>query len=135
DDGTSQAAVLEDGMLPDAARRAVNRDGPARVLRTLATVTTPAALGRLLRLRADRAAEDPFLFYLALSTAVQRVVVSHPLRDDDGGLLVRSPFIDELSTIVGEAVETSPGESAAIETAADPGALLSAAVSAAVAGQ
>jgi ATP-dependent helicase/DNAse subunit B len=135
DDGTFPAAVREDGMLPDAARRAVNRDGPAEVLRTLATVTTPAALGRLLRLRADRAAEDPFLFYLALSTAEQRVVVTYPLRDDDGGLLVRSPFIDELTSIVGEAVETSPAETAAIETAADAGALLSAAVTAAVAGQ
>jgi len=135
DDGTFPAAVREDGMLPDAARRAVNRDGPAEVLRTLATVTTPAALGRLLRLRADRAAEDPFLFYLALSTAEQRVVVTYPLRDDDGGLLVRSPFIDELTSIVGEAVETSPAETAALETAADAGALLSAAVTAAVAGQ
>lgn len=136
DDGTFPAPAREDGLLSDAARRTINRHGPAEVLTGLATVTTPAALGRLLRLRADRAAEDPFLFYLALSTAEQRVVVTYPARDDDGGALVRSPFIDELVAIVGAgAVESAPEEGGSIAGAADGRALLNAAVVAAAEGR
>jgi hypothetical protein len=135
DDGTLPAPVREDGLLSDAARRAINSLAPAEVLQGLATVSTPAALGRLLRLRADRAAEDPFLFYLALSTAEERVVVTYPTRDDDGGALVRSPFIDELVAIVGDdARAEAPEEGGAVANAADTRALLNAAVAAAVDG-
>ncbi len=135
DDGTFPAPVAEDGMLPDGVRRVVNRHGPPLVLATLGPVAAPGSLGRLLRERADRAAEDPFLFYLALSTAEERVVVTYPTRDDDGNALVRSPFVDELTTVVGrDAIEVAASPTA-VERCDDRGELLNVAVAAAIAGR
>jgi hypothetical protein len=106
DDGSFPAPLAEDALLGDGVRREVNRHAPPLVRAALGEAAEGAPLGRLLRTSVDRGAEDPFLFYLALSTAERRVVVTHPLRPDGGALLVRSPFVDEIVAIAGEDVLT-----------------------------
>ncbi len=107
EDGGFPAALAEDGLVGDAARRALNRHAPALVRAALGRNVQDAPLGRLLRTRDDRSAEDPFLFYLALSTAEQRVLLTHATYDDDGNALVRSPFLDEVVAIAGEHIVTA----------------------------
>lgn len=136
DDGSFPAPLSEDALLGDAARREINRHAPALIRAALGPAVQGAPLGRLLRASADRAAEDPFLFYLALSTAERRVVVTYPSRDERGDALVRSPFVDEVTAIAGDEVRTVASDGApVVASAAGIGELLGAAVVAAVAGR
>ena len=102
EEGGFPAAVAEDGLVNDAVRRALNRAAPPLVRAALGDGARHASLGRLLRTSEDRAAEDPFLFYLALSTAEERIVLTHATHDGDGNALVRSPFVDEVVAITGQ---------------------------------
>jgi hypothetical protein len=92
----------------------------------LAPSVVSAPLGRALRTSAERAAEDPFLFYLALSTAERRVLITYPTCDDDGRPLVRSPFVDEVLAVVGNDVVAvhAPEVAPALDRCAEPGELL-----------
>ncbi len=135
EDGVFPQPLAEDALLGDRVRRELNRAAPALVRTALGTGDAP--LGRLLRTSKDRAAEDPFLFYLALSTAERRVCVTYATRDDDGNPVVRSPFVDELVAIVGPDVVaslTTSGVAPVPVACADVRELLHAGVAAAAAG-
>lgn len=100
DDGTFPAYHGEDPLLGDAAVRALNpalRD----VLRKRFGPRAPSALGKILRSRSDRNAEDPFLLFLALSMPAHRAVLTYPAAETDP--LVRSPFVDEVLRVLGGA--------------------------------
>jgi hypothetical protein len=138
DDGSFPAPLAEDALLGDGVRCEVNRHALPLVRAAVGPAAEGAPLGRVLRTSADRAAEDPFLFYLALSTAERRVVVSYPARDERGDALVRSPFVDEIVTILGEDVVVAAANDGVVppaEAAADVSELMQAAVVAAAAGR
>lgn len=137
EDGAFPAPLVEDPLLDDRVRREINAAGPRLVRAALAPFADEAPLGRLLRTSADRAAEDPFLFYLALSTAERRLLVTHPARDDRGEPVVRSPFVDELVAILGDGavLATADDLATAPATCGDMGELLGAGVVAAAAGR
>lgn len=100
DDGTFPVYHGDDPILTDPARRQLNpalRD----ILRRRFGPHAPSALGKLLRSRVDRNAEDPFLFFLALSMPARRAVLTYPAAETNP--LVRSPFIDEVVRVLGGA--------------------------------
>jgi hypothetical protein len=100
DDGSFPIYHAEDPLLTEAARRVLD---PAlrEILRRRLGARAPSLLGKILRSRADRNAEDPFLFFLALSTPARRAVLTYPAAETNP--LVRSPFIDEVVRILGSA--------------------------------
>ncbi|HUY19008.1 MAG TPA: PD-(D/E)XK nuclease family protein [Candidatus Binataceae bacterium] len=100
DDGTFPAYHAEDPLLTDAAVRALN---PAlrAALRKRFGPRAPSALGKILRSRSERNAEDPFLFFLALSMPAHRAVLTYPAAEANP--LVRSPFVDEVLRVFGGA--------------------------------
>ncbi|HTW89347.1 MAG TPA: PD-(D/E)XK nuclease family protein [Candidatus Binataceae bacterium] len=111
DDGTFPTYHGEDPILTDAVIRAMNpalRDA----LRKRFGARAPSALGKILRSRSDRNAEDAFLFFLALSMPARRAVLTFPAAETNP--LVRSPFVDEVLRVLGGAddlVTTIPAES------------------------
>jgi hypothetical protein len=99
DDGSFPMPRYQHPLLDDALRAEVNRHAGAVLRASLGPAAEGAPLGLILRRRAELAAEDPFLFYLALSTAEQQVVLSYPTRDEKSNPLVRSPYVDEILAI------------------------------------
>jgi ATP-dependent helicase/nuclease subunit B len=105
DDGTFPTYHGEDALLIESARRALN---PAlrEILRRRFGPRAPSALGKILRSRDDRNAEDAFLFFLALSMPARRAVLTFPAAETNP--LVRSPFIDEVMRVLGGAENSAP---------------------------
>ncbi len=94
----------EDPLIPDDARRQLN-PGLKAALRRRYGARAAAAPGPILRTRGHRNAEDPFLFFLALSMPARRVIFSYAAANEAGQPLARSPFIDELVRLLGAAPE------------------------------
>jgi ATP-dependent helicase/DNAse subunit B len=99
-DGVFPAYRGEDPLIPDAARVALN-PRLADALRRRYAARAAAAPGPILRTRRHRNAEDPFLFFLALSMPSERVTLTFAAADDSGRPLARSPFIDEVVRMLG----------------------------------
>jgi ATP-dependent helicase/DNAse subunit B len=100
-DGTFPLYHRDDPLIPDDLKLALNRP-LATALRRRFGANAPNALGRILRTRYDRNAEDWFLFFLALSMPEQEVVLSYSAADENGNPLLRSPFADEVLKLLGE---------------------------------
>src|SRR5713226_2147055 len=100
-DGTFPLYHRDDPLIPDDLKLALNRS-LATALRRRFGANAPNALGRILRTRYDRNAEDWFLFFLALSMPEQEVVLSYSAADENGNPLLRSPFADEVLKLLGE---------------------------------
>jgi len=100
-DGTFPLYHRDDPLIPDDLKLALNRP-LATALRRRFGATAPNALGRILRTRYDRNAEDWFLFFLALSMPEQEVVLSYSAADENGNPLLRSPFVEEVLKLLGE---------------------------------
>lgn len=99
-DGVFPAYRGEDPLIPDAARIALN-PRLADALRRRYAARAAAAPGPILRTRRHRNAEDPFLFFLALSMPSRRVTLTFAAADASGRPLARSPFIDEVMRLLG----------------------------------
>ena len=100
-DGVFPAYRGEDPLLPDAARTSLN-PRLADALRRRFKGRAANAPGPILRTRRQRNAEDPFLFFLALSMPSRRLILSYSAADESGRPLARSPFIDEVARLFGE---------------------------------
>jgi ATP-dependent helicase/nuclease subunit B len=90
----------DDPILPDDLRMALNKPLAAAMRRRLGAAA-PSRFGKILRTRYDRVSEDRFLFFLALSTAERRVMLSCASSDQPGSAALSSPFIDEVRRILG----------------------------------
>jgi hypothetical protein len=99
-DGVFPARHPENPLLTDALVRALNPILRARLRRRIGAAA-PDAPGPILRTRSDRNAEEPFLFFLALSMPSRAVVLSCSAEDEQGKPLGRSPFLDEVVRMVG----------------------------------
>ncbi|MBF6561081.1 MAG: PD-(D/E)XK nuclease family protein [Candidatus Binataceae bacterium] len=99
-DETFPAYRADDPIVPDSARRAINRP-LARAMRDRLGAQAAAAPGPILRTRANRNAEDWLLFFLALSMPARRVILSYAIADEGGAPLRRSPFVDEVLKLLG----------------------------------
>lgn len=99
-DQTFPAYRGEDPLIPDDARRLLN-PALAAALRRRHGARAADAPGPILRTRPQRNAEDPFLFFLALSMPERRVVLSYARADETGQPLARSPFIEEVVRMLG----------------------------------
>ncbi|HVP37883.1 MAG TPA: PD-(D/E)XK nuclease family protein [Candidatus Saccharimonadales bacterium] len=77
-EGMFPARPSESSLLPDADRRRIER-------RT----------GRSLPLAADRADEEYYFFYVAVTRPSERLVLSRPVADHEGSELGASPFLKE----------------------------------------
>src|SRR5713226_6911311 len=100
-DGTFPLYHRDDPLISDDLKLALNRP-LATALRRRFGANAPNALGRILRTRYDRNAEDWFLFFLALSMPEQEVVLSYSVADENGNPLLRSPFVEEVLKLLGE---------------------------------
>jgi ATP-dependent helicase/nuclease subunit B len=98
-DGIFPAYRSEDPLVPDETIRRLNpalRDALRRRVGTLA----PEAPGPILRTHLDRNAEEPFLFFLAMSMPARSVVLSYSVSDGFGNPLPVSPFVGEVRRIL-----------------------------------
>ncbi len=98
DEGTFPVYHGEDPIISETIRRDLNsvlRD----ILRRRFRAFAPSSLGSILRGRAQRNAEDSFLFFLALSMPARRVVLTYAAAETNP--LVRSPFVDEVLRVLG----------------------------------
>jgi len=109
DDGTFPALRLKDPLLDDGMRAEVNRHAAPVLRAALGSDAQEAPLARVLRGRAELRAEDPFLFYLALSTAERQLVLTYPTHDENGNPLVRSPYIDAVLAVLPGAAPVQDG--------------------------
>jgi len=99
-DGVFPARHPENPLLTDATLRALNPILRGR-LRKRMGAAAPDAPGPILRSRSDRNAEEPFLFFLALSMPAREVVLSCSTEDEQGKPLGRSPFLVEVERLIG----------------------------------
>ncbi len=99
-DGVFPSYHGDDPLLPDALRLKLNPH-LARALRARFSML-PGKLGKILRTRYERNAEDRFLFFLALSMATRRLVMTYPAADEKGGPLIVSPFVAETLRLLRE---------------------------------
>jgi len=98
-DGIFPAYRSEDALIPDDAIRQLNpllRNALRRRLGRFA----PDAPGPIMRTHYDRNAEEPFLFFLAMSMPARSVVLSYSAADGSGNPLAVSPFVGEVSRIL-----------------------------------
>ncbi len=91
----------EDPLIPDRTIRDLNRALREQIRRRLGA-KAPDAPGPILRSSSDRNSEEPFLFFLALSMPTRAVVLSRPIEDAGGKPLARSPFLEEITRLLGE---------------------------------
>lgn len=91
----------EDPLIPDRTIRELNRALREQIRRRLGA-KAPDAPGPILRSSSDRNSEEPFLFFLALSMPTRAVVLSRSIEDAGGKPLARSPFLEEISRLLGE---------------------------------
>jgi hypothetical protein len=89
-----------DPLVPDSSANLLNRALRGCLARRFGD-RRPAAPGAILRTRAQRNSEEPFLFFLALSMPEQAVVLSYSVEDESGRPLARSPFLDEVARLLG----------------------------------
>jgi ATP-dependent helicase/nuclease subunit B len=98
-DGIFPTYHSEDPLIPDEAVQKLN--APLRdCLRRRMGRFAPDAPGPILRTHYDRNAEEPFLFFLAMSMPARAVVLSYSAADSSGNPLQPSPFVEEVSDIL-----------------------------------
>jgi ATP-dependent helicase/nuclease subunit B len=98
-DGVFPTYHSEDPLFPDDVIRKLNpplRDALRRRMGRFA----PDAPGPILRTHHDHNAEEPFLFFLAMSMPARCVVLSYCTADGCGDPLPVSPFVAEVSSIL-----------------------------------
>ncbi|HTY54319.1 MAG TPA: PD-(D/E)XK nuclease family protein [Candidatus Binataceae bacterium] len=88
----------EDPILPDQVRIALNRPLANRLQ---ARFGERAPVRKILRITNERNSEDRFLFFLALSMPERRIVLSYPRFDEQGNPYAPSPFVEEVSRLLG----------------------------------
>jgi RecB family exonuclease len=101
-DGVFPRYSPEDPLVPDTTAVALSRALRSRLARRFGD-RTPDAPGAILRTRGQRNSEEPFLFFLALSMPERAVVLSCCTEDESGRPLARSPFLDEVTRLLGAA--------------------------------
>ncbi len=94
----------EDPLIPDRTIRELNRAFREQIRRRLGA-KAPDAPGPILRSSSDRNSEEPFLFFLALSMPTRAIVLSRSIEDAGGKPLACSPFLEEISRLLGEDAE------------------------------
>ena len=99
EDGGFPHYQSEDPLLSDQARIALNRPLAARLQSTMGGA--PSALRKILRTTNERNSEDRFLFFLALSMAERKIVLSYPRADNRGNPIIQSPFVAEVMRLLG----------------------------------
>jgi ATP-dependent helicase/nuclease subunit B len=117
-DGVFPTYRSEDPLFPDDAIRKLN--APLRdALRQRMGRFAPDAPGPILRTHGDRNAEEPFLFFLAMSMPASSVVLSYSAADGCGKVLPVSPFVTEVSRILNGATAERIGADEFIPLAAN----------------
>lgn len=101
-DGCFPTYHADDPLLPDEMKLALNRP-LAEALGRRFGADAPSRAGHVLRTRYERNGEDFLLFHLALSMPSRRAVLSYAAADATGNPLVRSPFVDEVVRLLGNA--------------------------------
>jgi PD-(D/E)XK nuclease superfamily/Exodeoxyribonuclease V, gamma subunit len=86
----------EHPVLDDEARHALNRAARVVLAEKFADILDRRLLGKPLMTTAERAREEPVLFFLALEAANQRCVLSYSTRTVDGEAIFPSMFVDEV---------------------------------------
>jgi hypothetical protein len=86
----------EHPVLDDAARHALNPAVRAVLAEKFAEVLDRRLLGRALFTAADRAREEPLLFFLGLEAANRSCMLSYPTRTADGEAMFPSIFVEEV---------------------------------------
>lgn len=89
----------DDPLLPDSLAAALNQPLAAALRRRLRE-RAPSFVGKLLRTRAEREAEEAMLFFLALSMPEQRLVLCYSREDETGAPLAASPFLEEVVRVL-----------------------------------
>jgi ATP-dependent helicase/DNAse subunit B len=100
-DGVFPRYHPEDPLVPDAIAIPLNRELRRRLKRRFGDLT-PDAPGAIIRLRGQRNSEEPFLFFLALSMPERSITLSCSSEDEGGRPFARSPFLDEVTRLLGE---------------------------------
>ena len=98
----------EHPVLDDSARRALNPAARAVLSEKFAAVLDRRLLGKILLTTAEKAREEPLLFFMALEAANQTCVLSHPSRTADGEVIFPSIFVDEVRRHFREADRQTP---------------------------
>jgi ATP-dependent helicase/DNAse subunit B len=86
----------EHPVLDDSARHALNPAARAVLAKKFAGVLDRRLLGKVLLTTAEKAREEPLLFFLALETANQTCILSYPTRTANGEVIFASTFVDEV---------------------------------------
>jgi PD-(D/E)XK nuclease superfamily/Exodeoxyribonuclease V, gamma subunit len=86
----------EHPVLDDSARQVLNPAVRAVLGEKFATLLDRRLLGKPLLMAADRAREEPVLFFMALEAANRRCVLSYPTRTAEGEAIFPSMFVDEV---------------------------------------
>jgi ATP-dependent helicase/nuclease subunit B len=117
-DGVFPAYHYEDSLFPDDVIRKLN--APLRdALRLRMGRFAPDAPGPILRTHYGHNAEEPFLFFLAMSMPARSVVLSYSVTDGCGGPLAISPFVAEVSRILNGAAPERVSADGFIPSATD----------------
>jgi hypothetical protein len=87
---------IEHPVLDDSARRVLNPAARAVLAEKFAGILERRLLGKILFTTAEKAREEPLLFFLALETANQTCVLSYPTRTPNGEAIFPSIFVDEV---------------------------------------
>jgi PD-(D/E)XK nuclease superfamily protein len=87
---------IEHPVLDDSARRALNPAARAVLAEKFAGILERRLLGKILFTTAEKAREEPLLFFLALEAANQTCVLSYPTRTPNGEGIFPSIFVDEV---------------------------------------
>ncbi len=87
---------IEHPVLDDSARRALNPAARAVLAEKFAGILDRRLLGKTLFTTAEKAREEPLLFFLALETANRTCVLSYPTRTANGEAIFPSIFVDEV---------------------------------------
>ena len=87
---------VEHPVLDDSARRALNPAARLVLTEKFAGILERRLLGKILFTTAEKAREEPLLFFLALEAANQTCVLSYPTRTANGEAIFASIFVDEV---------------------------------------
>ncbi len=87
---------IEHPVLDDSARRALNPAARTVLAEKFAGILERRLLGKILFTTAEKAREEPLLFFLALEAANRTCVLSYPTRTANGEAIFPSIFVDEV---------------------------------------
>jgi superfamily I DNA/RNA helicase len=116
-DGIFPSHHFEDPLISDDSIRKLNQP-LRRALRRMGRFA-PDSPGPILRTHVDRNAEEPFLFFLAMSMPARSVVLSYSAADASGNPLAVSPFVAEVSRILNGATPELVGSAEFIPSLSD----------------